>query len=126
MPDAETEIYFKAADVLALPYTHIYQSGVLFLGYNFGLPVIASNVGTLKEDIVEGRTGLVCQPENAKDLALCITNYFSGPIFRELPARREEIRTIAHQQHSWSEVARITCEIYQACTRSSHFTQIKR
>src|ERR1019366_2627413 len=33
IPDEETELYFKAADVLALPYTHIFQSGVLFLAY---------------------------------------------------------------------------------------------
>ena len=31
IPDEETEIYFKAADVLVLPYRSIYQSGVLFL-----------------------------------------------------------------------------------------------
>ena len=58
----ETEIYFKAADVLVLPYTHIFQSGVLFLGYNFGLPAIAADVGSFKEEIIAGRTGLVFQP----------------------------------------------------------------
>ena len=41
-PDEETELYFKAADVLILPYTHVFQSGVLFLGYSFGLPAIAA------------------------------------------------------------------------------------
>ena len=61
VPDAETEVYFKAADVLALPYTHIFQSGVLSLGYGFGLPVIAADVGSLKEEIIEGKTGL-CVP----------------------------------------------------------------
>src|SRR5439155_24688106 len=45
IPDDETEIYFKAADVLVLPYRYIYQSGVLFLGHSFGLPVIAADVG---------------------------------------------------------------------------------
>ena len=30
IPDDETEMYFKAADVFILPYRHIYQSGVLF------------------------------------------------------------------------------------------------
>ena len=34
VPDSETEVYFKAADVLILPYTHIFQSGVLVLAYN--------------------------------------------------------------------------------------------
>jgi glycosyltransferase involved in cell wall biosynthesis len=47
VPDETTELYFKAADVLVLPYTHVFQSGVLFLGYSFGLPVIAANVGSL-------------------------------------------------------------------------------
>src|SRR5207249_1685755 len=38
IPDEETELFFKAADVLILPYTRVFQSGVLFLGYSFGLP----------------------------------------------------------------------------------------
>ena len=64
IPDEETEIYFKAADVLVLPYRHIYQSGVLFLGYSFGLPVLAADVGSLKDEIVEGKTGFVFRPED--------------------------------------------------------------
>ena len=32
-----------------LPYRHIYQSGVLFLGYSFGLPILAADVGALKD-----------------------------------------------------------------------------
>ena len=49
VPDQATELYFKAADVLVLPYTHVFQSGVLFLGYSFGLPAIAADVGDLRE-----------------------------------------------------------------------------
>ncbi|HTV55296.1 MAG TPA: glycosyltransferase family 4 protein, partial [Terriglobia bacterium] len=48
IPDNETEIYFKAADVLVLPYRDVYQSGILFLAQSFGLPVIASQVGSLQ------------------------------------------------------------------------------
>ena len=44
IPDEETELYLKAADVLVLPYKEIFQSGVLFLAYSFGLPVIAADV----------------------------------------------------------------------------------
>ena len=36
--DAETEIYFKAADVLVLPYTEVFQSGVLFLATASAFP----------------------------------------------------------------------------------------
>src|SRR5262249_40362199 len=45
IPDEEVELYFKAADVLIVPYVHIFQSGVPFLAYSFGLPVIATDVG---------------------------------------------------------------------------------
>src|SRR5207244_5159286 len=51
IPDDEVEVYFKAADVLVLPYTDIYQSGVMFLGQSFGLPVLAADVGSLKDEI---------------------------------------------------------------------------
>src|SRR5438067_2455324 len=68
VPDEATEVYFKAADVLILPYAHVFQSGVLFLGYSFGLPAIAADVGSLKNEIVEGETGFVFKPRDSADL----------------------------------------------------------
>ncbi len=112
VPDAETEVFFKAADVFVLPYTHVFQSGVLFLGYNFGLPVIASDVGSLKEDILPGRTGLICRPGDADDLARCLGEYFAGDLFRSLAEQRAAIRAYATEHHSWDRVAEITREVY--------------
>ncbi len=84
VPDAETELYFKAADVLVLPYVHIYQSGVLLLGYGFGLPVIAADVGSLKEEIIEGKTGFVFKAKDSPALAKAIQRYFSSDLFKNL------------------------------------------
>ena len=112
VPDAETEIYFKAADLLVLPYVHIFQSGVLFLGYNFGLPVIASDVGSLKEDIVEGKTGFVCKPRDPVDLSAAIATYFSSELYRRRDAGRQEIRNFANERYSWMRVGEITREVY--------------
>jgi len=53
---------------LVLPYTRVFQSGVLFLGYSFGLPAIAADVGNLKEEIIEGQTGFVFRPKDLSDL----------------------------------------------------------
>jgi glycosyltransferase involved in cell wall biosynthesis len=112
VPDADTEIYFKAADILILPYTHIFQSGVLFLGYNFGLPAIAADVGSLKDDIVEGRTGFVFPPSDTAGLARAIENYFGGELYADLKNRRQDIRDFAEDRYSWSKVARITTGVY--------------
>jgi glycosyltransferase involved in cell wall biosynthesis len=112
IPDEETELYFKAADVLVLPYTHVFQSGVLFLGYSFGLPVIATNVGSLEEDIIEGRTGFLCTPQDPIDLAKAIETYFESDLFKNLHDRRQEIRDFANQRHSWNIVAERTRNVY--------------
>lgn len=113
VPDSETEIYFKAADVLVLPYRDIYQSGVLFLAYSFGLPVIASNVGGLRDEIIEGKTGFLCRPEDAEDLAGSIEKYFGSDLYRELSYRRAEIQDYARQRYSWDVVGELTVGVYE-------------
>jgi len=113
VPDAETELYFKAADVLVLPYTEIFQSGVLFLGYSFGLPVIAADVGSMRDDIVEGETGFVFAKQDPADLARTIDAYFSSDLYKSLGARREEIRRYANERHSWEKVSLITRSVYR-------------
>jgi glycosyltransferase involved in cell wall biosynthesis len=110
--DEETEVYFKAADALILPYTHIFQSGVLFLGYSFGLPVIAAEVGALSEDIVQGQTGFVFAPRDPTDLARVIETYFASDLFQNLNSRRQEIRRYAVERHSWDTVALMTRAVY--------------
>jgi glycosyltransferase involved in cell wall biosynthesis len=113
VPDAEAEIYFKAADVLALPYTHVFQSGVLFLSYSFGLPVIASDVGSLREDIIEGETGFVCAPRDSEDLGNQIRRYFDSDLYRSLESRRDSIRRFAMERYSWAKVGAILKDVYR-------------
>ena len=113
IPDGEIEIYFKAADVLVLPYKDIFQSGVLFLGYSFGLPVIVTDVGSFREEILEGRTGYLCKPDDPADLARTIQAYFASDLYLKLGARRQEIKDHADKYHSWGAVADLTRQAYE-------------
>lgn len=45
---SEVEGLLCAADVMIMPYRHIDQSGVIFSALSFGLPVVATDVGSLK------------------------------------------------------------------------------
>ena len=112
IPDEETEVYFKAADVLILPYTCVFQSGVLFLGYSFGLPAIAADVGSLKEEVIEGKTGFVFKERDSFDLARQIDKYFKSELFRDLESRRSKIKDYANERYSWNKVAAITTAVY--------------
>jgi D-inositol-3-phosphate glycosyltransferase len=112
IPDEEMELYLKAADVLVLPYKEIFQSGVLFLAYSFGLPVVATDVGSFREEIVEGRTGFLCQPGDPAELAKAIETYFASDLCKNLKVRRQELKDYAEANHSWNAVADLTRNAY--------------
>ncbi len=112
IPDDEIELYFKGADVLALPYKEIFQSGVLFLAYSFGLPVVATDVGSFREDIVEGSTGFLCKPNDPAGLAKAVEAYFGSELYKNLNVRRGELQGYANTNHSWQSVAELTHNAY--------------
>jgi glycosyltransferase involved in cell wall biosynthesis len=85
---------------------------VIFLGYSFGLPAIVADVGSLKEEIIEGKTGFVFKPRDSADLVAKIDNYFKSELFHNLEARRAEIKEYANERYSWSKVATIATAIY--------------
>jgi glycosyltransferase involved in cell wall biosynthesis len=112
IPEAEVEVYFKAADVAVIPYVEIFQSGVPFLSYSFGLPVIATDVGSLRDDIIQDETGFLCRPKDSSDLSSVIGQYFDSELFRNLENRRLEIKQYANERYSWDKVAAITATVY--------------
>jgi D-inositol-3-phosphate glycosyltransferase len=112
IPDDEMELYLKGADVMVLPYKEIFQSGMLFLAYTFGLPVVATNVGSFQEEIIEGITGFLCEAGDPAELATAIEKYFKSDLFRNLTIHRRELRDYAMANHSWHAVAELTCNAY--------------
>ncbi|MFN0126420.1 MAG: glycosyltransferase family 4 protein [Verrucomicrobiales bacterium] len=114
VPDEETEVYFKAADILVLPYTHVFQSGVLFLSYGFGVPVAATDVGSLKDEIVEGETGVVCRPCDSVDLTRALREFFASEMYAQRGERRAQIVAHAKSRYSWDIVAAIITGVYRA------------
>jgi glycosyltransferase involved in cell wall biosynthesis len=115
--DDKMEVYFKGADVLVLPYKEIFQSGVLLLAYTFGLPVVATDVGSFHEDIVEGSTGYLCKPGDPADMARAIEAYFASDLFRNLRVRRQELKSYAHANYSWQAAAELTRKAYSEILR---------
>jgi D-inositol-3-phosphate glycosyltransferase len=113
IPEAEVEIYFNAADVVVIPYVEIFQSGVLFLSYSFGLPVIATDVGSLRNDIVEGKTGFLCRRADAVDLARAIRSYFASDLYHDLDQHRRTVREFANERNSWTKAGEIIQGVYQ-------------
>jgi alpha-maltose-1-phosphate synthase len=66
--DSEMAGLFQGADVVVTPYLSASQSGVIYLAFAFGKPVITTNVGALGEIVRNGQNGIVIIPKSADAL----------------------------------------------------------
>lgn len=114
IPDKDVETYFMAADCIVLPYRNIYQSGVIFMAYTFGLPVIVPNIGNFQNDIVNGKTGLLACSNEPKDLAIAITTFFESSIYKNLKNTRDYIKEWASREYSWENIGKETKNLYES------------
>lgn len=112
IPDNEVETYFSAADCVVLPYKRIFQSGVLFLAYRFGIPIIATDVGSFSEDVIDRVTGFICKPNDAEDMAAQLQKYFDSTLFHQREETRVSIVELAEKKYSWTNIGRQTYEVY--------------
>jgi glycosyltransferase involved in cell wall biosynthesis len=78
--DGEVPLFFSAADVCVLPYRTATQSGVTAVSQHFEIPVIATDVGGLKESVLHGETGLIVARPDSTLLAAQITYYFENQL----------------------------------------------
>jgi len=104
-----------AADCCILPYRNISQSGVHALSYAYGLPIIASDVGSFKEeDVIENETGLIFEPMNYIDLKNKILMYFNSNLYSNLQYNRSTIKEWADEKYSWEKIGEKTYQLYQS------------
>lgn len=69
VPNEEVAGWFSAADMLVLPYHNATNSGIVQIGYNFAVPAIVTNVGSLSEVVLDGETGFVLDEATPEAIA---------------------------------------------------------
>ena len=79
IPDDKVPLFFSASDVVVLPYKTATQSGISAISYHFGIPMITTNVGGLKEAIEKPGTGIVVDKVEAGAIAKAIEEFFNDP-----------------------------------------------
>ncbi len=111
IPDDEVAAYFAAADVVALPYRHVYQSGVLLMALSYGRPVVATRVGGLAEVVREGESGYLVPPGDPQALAEAIDHLLADPQAAQAMGTRG--RAMVEERYSWTRIAASTCQVYE-------------
>ncbi len=109
--EAELPAYFRRADVVALPYRTIDQSGVLYTALAFGKAIVASEIGGFGEVAAEHGAVRPSPAGDAGALRAALSDLLDDPV-----ARREQearARDAAAGPYSWEEAARLTLALYE-------------
>jgi glycosyltransferase involved in cell wall biosynthesis len=110
--DEEVPALFRRADVVALPYRSIDQSGVLQTALAFGKPVVMSAVGGFPEVVQEHGAGMLVPPGDAVALAEALQTLLDDE------ERRAELGAAAAAAaagpYSWEEIGRRTLALYRS------------
>ncbi|MFH1861745.1 MAG: glycosyltransferase [bacterium] len=97
VPNEQVYLYFRSADLLVLPYRSATQSGVIQVAYHFGLPIVSTMVGGLKEVVAEGETGYLVEPENPAKIADAIIRFYKEDRLLEFKRNAKQ----AGERFSW-------------------------
>jgi glycosyltransferase involved in cell wall biosynthesis len=98
----EVEAIFSSHGVCVLPYTQATQSGVAALALGHGLPIIASRLGGLPEQVVHGATGLLTPPGDSEALAHAILTIAKDEAMAVRMA--EATATLGDKEFGWEPI----------------------
>jgi glycosyltransferase involved in cell wall biosynthesis len=117
----EIEVFFKACDVLCLPYRNIYQSGLMFLGARFGIPIVATDVGSLRDFLSHG-FGTITQSNDVAGICQGLTAFFAAQ-----PASNRQETAMRAKQFSWERICERLVPLYERAVPSpAHNYQLDR
>lgn len=112
IPIQQVQRFFSSADVVALPYKRISQSGVIFLAYAFAKPVVASAIGGIPEVVEDGKSGLLVPPEDPQALADALIKLIEHPdLLRNMGRYNKQL---SMEKFSWSAIAKKTVALYES------------
>lgn len=109
--ESELAAYFERADVVALPYRSIDQSGVLYTALAFGKAIVASAIGGFEEVAADHGALVAVPPGDAEALRRALAALVADPGARA--AQEARAAAAAAGPYSWDEAARLTLALYE-------------
>lgn len=110
IPTEEIELFYKAADVAAYPYTNITTSGALMVAMMLKTPIIVTNTDSMKE--IAGGVSVLVKPRDSESLRKALRYLKDNPKLRRDLAEKAYER--AKNKYSWKKSAEKTKIIYDS------------
>jgi glycosyltransferase involved in cell wall biosynthesis len=112
--DAAVGTIFRENEIVVVPYVSASQSGVIALAAQFGCPVIATKVGAIPEQIRNGDTGLLVEPDSVDALAAGIDR-----LLRDGDLRKQCGRQLAFEARAMTNWEATSDAYLESCRRAA-------
>jgi glycosyltransferase involved in cell wall biosynthesis len=106
--DEKVSEYFQRCSFIVMPYTDATQTGVVQVAYSFKKPVIATNVGSLPEVVIDGKTGTVIEAKNSQELVQAINTMLKNP--SETKKKGQAAYQFMKKELDWKKIAKMLWE----------------
>jgi glycosyltransferase involved in cell wall biosynthesis len=110
-PQEETPAWYRTADVFALSSDFDNSPNVVLEAMACGLPVVATDVGGLRDYIVPEVNGLLVPKGSRADFADALATYFDQPVLARATGRTN--RATAVERFSWAVSAARMLAVYE-------------
>jgi D-inositol-3-phosphate glycosyltransferase len=110
IPTNEVKYYFSACDAVLLPYKSATQSGIVQIAMNFRKPVIATDVGGLKEVVLNNKTGFITEEISAEKIADSVIRFYAENKEEEFINNIEQ----EIEKYSWSKFVEGIMDLYNS------------
>jgi len=107
VPDEDIKYYYGSADICLLPYTDVFQSGVVQLTYAFFKPAIVSDLKPFLDVVVGDETGFICERGSVESLEKAMEKAL-GTESGKLDYMAEAGRSLINQKFNWDQIAEKT------------------
>ncbi len=114
IPDTEVSPFFSASDVCVLPYRTATQSGITAASFYFEVPIIATNVGGLKEIIGEDKMGIIVAEPKIDLLENALVRFFDENLSEKFKQNIKDEK----KNNSWSKFAESLVVFAQSCSKN--------
>ena len=109
--DEDVEAYYKAADIVLVPYERIYTSAVLVYAYSCAMACIVSEQKELLEFAEDGKDCVVFKVKDTKDLKEKMQMLLNDDALRKKIAENAGRKALI--EWDWSKTAKQLKEIYE-------------
>jgi glycosyltransferase involved in cell wall biosynthesis len=111
VPHRDTPMFYRSADVFALSSDFDNSPNALLEAMACGLPVVATDVGGVRQFVTSRDGGIVVRPGNAVALAAAIETFLASPAAARAAGSHNRARVVA--EFSWRASAENLLDVYR-------------